>query len=60
MADAVVRDKEMVPPPSKETLGTIQLRHHDTNQVILVPTPSRDPNDPLNWYGYSSSIPEDD
>ncbi|KAL1852640.1 hypothetical protein Plec18170_005772 [Paecilomyces lecythidis] len=49
MADAVVRDKEMVPPPSKETLGTIQLRHHDTNQVILVPTPSRDPNDPLNW-----------
>lgn len=31
------------------TLGTVRLRHHETNEVILVPTPSDDPNDPLNW-----------
>lgn len=33
----------------KESLGAIQLRHRETNEVILVPTPSNDPNDPLNW-----------
>lgn len=32
-----------------QTLGTIQLRNDQTNEVILVPTPSNDPNDPLNW-----------
>jgi hypothetical protein len=31
------------------TLGNVRLRHHDTNEVILIPTPSSDPNDPLNW-----------
>jgi hypothetical protein len=31
------------------TLGTVRLRHHETNEVILIPTPSDDPNDPLNW-----------
>ncbi|KAJ5389286.1 uncharacterized protein N7496_000354 [Penicillium cataractarum] len=35
--------------PSTQTLGSVQLRHEETNEVILVPTPSRDPNDPLNW-----------
>ncbi|KAH7133689.1 major facilitator superfamily domain-containing protein [Dactylonectria macrodidyma] len=33
----------------KETLGNVQLRHHETNEIILVPTPTSDPNDPLNW-----------
>lgn len=33
-----------------QTLGTLQLRHVDTNQIILIPTPSSDPADPLNWY----------
>jgi len=32
------------------TLGNVRLRHHDTNEIILVPTPSSDPQDPLNWY----------
>lgn len=32
------------------TLGNVRLRHHDTNEIILVPTPSSDPRDPLNWY----------
>ncbi|KAH8196873.1 hypothetical protein TruAng_008955 [Truncatella angustata] len=31
------------------TLGTVRLRHHETNEIILIPTPSNDPNDPLNW-----------
>jgi hypothetical protein len=32
-------------------LGSLQLRHHETNEIILIPTPSGDPNDPLNWQG---------
>ncbi|GAP83480.1 putative MFS transporter [Rosellinia necatrix] len=30
-------------------LGSVRLRDHDTNEVILIPTPSSDPNDPLRW-----------
>jgi len=33
-----------------ETLGSLRLRHHETHEIILIPTPTRDPNDPLNWY----------
>jgi hypothetical protein len=32
-----------------ETLGHLRLRDAETNRVILVPTPSSHPNDPLNW-----------
>lgn len=32
-----------------ETLGTVRHRHEHTQEIILVPTPSNDPNDPLNW-----------
>jgi hypothetical protein len=32
-----------------ETLGTVRHRHEHTNAIILIPTPSNDPNDPLNW-----------
>lgn len=35
---------------SVNTLGSVRLRHATTNELILVPTPSNDPNDPLNWY----------
>jgi hypothetical protein len=35
-------------------LGNVRLRDHHTNEVILIPTPSNDPNDPLNWYVLSS------
>ncbi|KAG9570652.1 MFS transporter, partial [Aureobasidium melanogenum] len=31
------------------TLGHLRLRHAETNEIILIPTPSKDPNDPLNW-----------
>ncbi|KAK6713295.1 hypothetical protein SNK04_004257 [Fusarium graminearum] len=29
--------------------GALRLRHPETNQIILIPTPTDDPNDPLNW-----------
>lgn len=31
------------------TLGHVQLQHKTTGATILVPQPSSDPNDPLNW-----------
>ncbi|KAK5990310.1 MFS transporter cpaT-like protein [Cladobotryum mycophilum] len=33
----------------KRTLGNVRLLNRETNTIILVPTPSSDPNDPLNW-----------
>lgn len=33
-----------------ETLGSVRHRDELTNEIILVPTPSNDPNDPLNWW----------
>ncbi|KAI0456551.1 major facilitator superfamily domain-containing protein [Xylaria acuta] len=30
-------------------LGNVRLRDHHTNEVILIPRPSNDPNDPLRW-----------
>jgi hypothetical protein len=36
--------------PKMKTLGTLQLRHKETQEIILIPTPSNDPNDPLNWF----------
>ncbi|KAF7553023.1 hypothetical protein G7046_g7212 [Stylonectria norvegica] len=34
---------------TRRTLGNIRLRHPETNALILIPTPSSDPRDPLNW-----------
>ena len=31
------------------TLGSVRLRNVETNEIVLVPQPSDDPNDPLNW-----------
>ncbi|CAK7233776.1 hypothetical protein SBRCBS47491_008726 [Sporothrix bragantina] len=31
------------------TLGHVRLRDVTTNEIILIPTPSDDPRDPLNW-----------
>jgi hypothetical protein len=36
------------------TLGSVRHRHEHTGEIILIPTPSSDPNDPLNWYDVSS------
>lgn len=32
-----------------QTLGHVRLRHEHTNELILIPEPSLDPNDPLRW-----------
>ena len=32
-----------------QTLGSVTLHRQGTKEVILIPTPSDDPNDPLNW-----------
>lgn len=46
-----IEDIEDVKPVQlkHETLGNVRLRHHETNEIILVPTPTRDPKDPLTW-----------
>ena len=31
------------------TLGHVRLRDVATNEIILIPAPSDDPKDPLNW-----------
>ncbi|KAL2841751.1 putative MFS transporter [Aspergillus pseudoustus] len=31
------------------SLGHVRLRHEHTNEIILTPAPSLDPNDPLRW-----------
>lgn len=46
---------EQSEPCRKATLGNVRLRHQVDDAVILVPTPSSDPNDPLNWFVVSSS-----
>ncbi|ROW16299.1 hypothetical protein VPNG_01893 [Cytospora leucostoma] len=43
------REDPKVEKHRHRTLGNVRLRHHETNEIILVPTPSNDPNDPLNW-----------
>jgi hypothetical protein len=47
-ADAAVLD-EKTGNAQVKTLGHLRLRDAETNEVILVPTPSLDPKDPLNW-----------
>ncbi|KAF5642015.1 transcription factor Pig1p [Fusarium sp. NRRL 52700] len=32
-----------------DMLGGLRLRNEETNEIILIPTPTNDPNDPLNW-----------
>ncbi|KAF7193306.1 putative MFS-type transporter [Pseudocercospora fuligena] len=40
------------------TLGSVQLQNVQTKEIFLIPTPSSDPNDPLNWYRPSVAIVE--
>ncbi|UKZ81785.1 hypothetical protein TrVFT333_009558 [Trichoderma virens FT-333] len=35
--------------PTGSALGTVRIRNPDTKQIILIPPPTNDPNDPLNW-----------
>ncbi|KAL4947829.1 major facilitator superfamily domain-containing protein, partial [Aspergillus filifer] len=36
-------------PFHTRNLGHVRLRHEQTNEIILTPSPSLDPNDPLRW-----------
>lgn len=44
------------PPPGTgvSTLGHVRLRDEATNEIILIPSPSDDPKDPLNWQAITS------
>ncbi|KAI8671278.1 MFS domain-containing protein [Fusarium keratoplasticum] len=33
----------------RHALGNVRIRNQETNALIFIPTPSSDPNDPLNW-----------
>ncbi len=52
IAPALEPDRESGPAEKtrRRTLGNVRLRHHGTNEIILIPAPSDDPNDPLLWY----------
>jgi len=55
MLDRVVTARDPEEVGHSTTLGHLRLRNEHTNEIILIPTPSTDPNDPLNWY--VSSVP---
>lgn len=37
-------DRDFEDQKKKHTLGSLRLRHHESNQIILIPTPTNDPN----------------
>jgi hypothetical protein len=51
IAPAVQRDDEQpkTERTRQRTLGNVRLRNHETSEIILIPSPSKDLNDPLNW-----------
>ena len=49
MADPITEAIKPEQMQKIKTLGSVQLHNKDTKQLILIPTPSDDINDPLNW-----------
>ncbi|GAM35792.1 hypothetical protein TCE0_017f04389 [Talaromyces pinophilus] len=47
--DGLAALDKRISEPDVKRLGHLRLRHAETNEIILVPAPSSDPNDPLNW-----------
>lgn len=47
---SVTADEVKEVSASNANLGHVRLRHVDTHEIILIPTPSSDPKDPLNWF----------
>ncbi|KAI8952107.1 major facilitator superfamily domain-containing protein [Xylaria longipes] len=43
------RSGSQIGEKKRATLGNVRLRDRHTNEVILIPRPSNDPNDPLTW-----------
>ncbi|KAL3435988.1 major facilitator superfamily domain-containing protein [Aspergillus tetrazonus] len=44
-----VESSRRAKPFHLHSLGHVRLRHEHTNEIILIPAPSLDPNDPLRW-----------
>ncbi|KAI9708381.1 MAG: hypothetical protein M1820_004085 [Bogoriella megaspora] len=44
-----LKESKSEEPMQGTSLGHLRLRNIETNEIILIPTPSNDPNDPLNW-----------
>jgi hypothetical protein len=44
-----VESSRCAKPFHLHSLGHVRLRHEHTNEIILIPAPSLDPNDPLRW-----------
>lgn len=42
----------------KHKLGSLQLRHADSNQIILIPTPTNDPNGEYHTSKDFATLPE--
>lgn len=53
-------DDASIAPDRDHNLGHLRLRHQETNEIILIPAPSDDPNDPLNWYDLVNSVAQKD
>lgn len=49
MARTMPRERQTADVRVDHNFGSLQLRHADSNQIILIPTPTNDPQDPLNW-----------
>lgn len=56
MSSEALEIKQGVVRHKPNTLGRVRLHDENTNQIILIPSPSEDPDDPLNWYDLQSSF----
>lgn len=48
MAPAVLTERKPEEVNEKHNFGSLQLRHAESNQIILIPTPTNDPNGEYN------------
>ncbi|KAF5689956.1 transcription factor Pig1p [Fusarium circinatum] len=49
MSIDIPKTTTVTPDGRNDMLGGLRLRNEETNEIILIPTPTNDPNDPLNW-----------
>ncbi|KAF5252002.1 hypothetical protein FANTH_2956 [Fusarium anthophilum] len=49
MSIDIPKTSTVTPDGRNDMLGGLRLRNEETNEIILIPTPTNDPNDPLNW-----------
>jgi hypothetical protein len=46
---AVTTERDVEEIRRVQTLGSVRLQKKGTQEIILIPTPSNHPDDPLNW-----------